>query len=114
MDEEKIDLSGIDPSRDRQRWEGLVQALASRAHAARQRQLSVGHQLLAWARPALAIAASVALMSWAGRLVSPEQDAAVTEGEQDPAIVLAQWAMNDERPPANTILRVLGEPHAAD
>jgi len=114
MDEQKIDLSVVDPSRDAERWETLVQSVVSRAVAARRRRLTVGYQLLAWARPALAIAAGVALVSWAGRLASPEPNAPVAEAQEDPAIVLAGWASNDERPPATQILRVLGERHAVD
>jgi hypothetical protein len=114
MDEQKIDLSVVDPSRDAARWERLVQSVARRAVAARRRRLTVGGQLLAWARPALAIAAGVALVSWVGSLASPEPDAPVAESQEDPAIVLARWASSDERPSATKILRVLGERHGID
>ena len=67
MDEQKIDMSAVDPSRDPERWETLVQSVAARALETRRRRLTVGHQLLSWARPALAIAAeflgSLALVS---------------------------------------------------
>ena len=111
MDEHKIDLSVIDPSRDGPRWERLVQSVAARALGAHRRRLTVGFQLLAWGRPALAIAASVALVSWAGSLVAPKRGTPATQKQEDPAIVLAQWAGSDERPAPSQILRVLGEPH---
>jgi hypothetical protein len=114
MDEQKIDLSVLDPSREPERWEKLIRSVARRALAARRRRLTVGYQLLAWARPALAIAAAAALVSWAGNLASPGPTATVAESEEDPAIVLARWASSDERPPATKILRVLGERHGLD
>ena len=114
MDEQKIDLSDLDPSRDAERWEELVRTVARRALAARRRRLTVGHQLLAWARPALAVAAVAALVSWVGNLASPEPTATIAEGQEDPAIVLARWASSDERPSTPKILRVLGERHDVD
>ena len=114
MDEQKIDLSVIDRSRDGQRWERLVQSVAARALDAGRRRLTVGFQLLSWGRPALAIAASVALVSWAGSLVAPGRGTTAAQTPEDPAIVLAQWARSDERPAPNQILKVLGEPHGAN
>ncbi len=114
MDEQKIDLTVLDPSRDPERWERLVQSVVSRASAARRRTLTVGRQLVAWARPALAIAAGLALLSWAGRLASPEPEAAVARARDDPASVLVRWASSDERPPAARILEVLGERDGAE
>ena len=114
MDEQKIDLSIVDPSRDPERWEGLVQSVATRALAARRRRLTVGYQLLAWARPALAIAAAVALVTWVGRLASPEPNVQLAQTQEDPVVVLATWASSDERPSPAKVLEMLGERHGVE
>jgi hypothetical protein len=114
MDDQGIDLSFVDPSLDAERWDKLVQSIARRALAARRRRLTVGYQLLAWARPILAIAAGVALMSGVGSLLSPECGVSATESQEDPAVVLARWAASDERPSPSKILEVLGDRHAID
>ena len=121
MSERKIDFSAIDPARDRKRWDKLVQSVASRAYEARRQGLTVGHQLIAWARPVLAIAACVALATGTATLLAGSQqapagteNAAPSASPRDAALVLASWAMNDERPPATKILQVLGERHGQD
>ena len=111
MNQDRIDLSMLDPSRDQPRWEQTVQSVASRAWAARRRRLSIGGQLSVWARPVLAIAAAVSLVSWAGALTSNSSKPANVSDQQEPAAVLLQWANNDEVPPTSQILQVLGEGH---
>jgi len=111
MSESRVDLSSLDPMRDPQRWDRLVESIASKAWAARRRRLTVTHQLMVWARPSLLAAAVVALLPWVAALAAgtaAEQDNVT---QTDPAYVLAQWAQSDERPPASTILKVLGERH---
>ena len=109
MDEHKIDLTCLDPSRDHERWDRIVNSLAAKAWAARQRKLTVPIQLLAWARPALAIAAAVALVPWVASLARESGDETQVTTEQDPALVLAHWASQDERPAPSRILEVLGD-----
>ena len=109
MNDERIDLSSLDPSRNEAQWNRRVEFIAARAWAASQRRLTVASQVCAWMRPALAIAASLALVSWYGPLTSrPSQPRAATTAE-DPTFTLTRWAMNDERPSASRILEVLGE-----
>jgi hypothetical protein len=108
MNDERIDLSSLDPSRDEARWNRRIELIAARAAAAGRRRLTVAQQLRTWMRPALAIAASVALVSWLGALASrPSEPTAITATE-DPASTLARWAMSDERPSTSSILEVLG------
>jgi hypothetical protein len=108
MNDEKIDLSSLDPSRNLAEWNQRIESIAARAWTAHQRRLTVVDQLVTWTRPALAIAAAAALVSWFGALTSGPSGSATTT-VQDPALTLASWAMADEHPSASSILRVLGE-----
>lgn len=111
MTDERIDLSSLDPSRDAARWDRLTQSVADRAWKSRQRRITVAHQLLAWARPALAIAATLALIPWIATLVHGQEE---ETPQQDPALVLARWANADERPSPSRILEVFGEHHGRE
>jgi hypothetical protein len=114
MTEERIDLSALDPSQDRERWEAIAKSVASRALAARRRPGTVARQVLAWSRPVLAIAATVALVSWAAAWANRPRTAAVNQPQAEPAFVLARWAMVDERPSADQMLQVLGADHGTE
>jgi beta-lactamase regulating signal transducer with metallopeptidase domain len=103
----KLDLSSLDPSRDEHRWASLVNAAASKAFAARKRQVSIAYQALAWARPALAIAAGLALVSWASSFASNRAQTPSASTTQ-PAYVVAQWEQSDKAPSTTQILQVLG------
>lgn len=113
MSEERVDLSNLDPTRDPQRWDRLVESIASKAWAARQRRLTVAHQLVVWARPSLMAAAVAALLPWIAALAGETGSEPQAAIDADPAYVLAQWAETDERPSASRILQVLGERHDA-
>jgi hypothetical protein len=60
MNDDRIDFSALDPSRDAGRWEALADAVAGRALRERRRSKTVAGQLAAWWRPALAAAAVIA------------------------------------------------------
>ena len=112
MSERSIDLSALDPSRDPGRWDAIAESVAARGLAARRRRNTVSYQVRAWAWPALAVAAAVALVSWVGALTQPAEPAVATEPE--PAFVLAQWASADERPSTDQMLQVLGASHGSE
>jgi hypothetical protein len=103
MDNRPVDLSVLDPSRDARRWAALLESVASRAWAARKRQLTILAQLVHWARPALAIAATIALFCWMG------SRGETTTTQLEPADQLSAWAAQDTRPPTSAIIAVLGE-----
>jgi hypothetical protein len=65
---DKINFDPLDPSRDAQRWQRMVSAVAERVLARRRLRRSIPLQLLSWARPTLAIAAALALLVWVGAL----------------------------------------------
>ncbi|MFN2384379.1 MAG: hypothetical protein ABR559_09000 [Gemmatimonadota bacterium] len=77
---EELDFTMLDPSRDRDRWERLVGQITARAtpflsgyreapRAARQAERSPVLYLAGWLRPALAAAATIALLA-AGTLLA--------------------------------------------
>ena len=43
MHDEKIDLSALDPARDAQHWNQLVESVVARALARRQQPLTIGY-----------------------------------------------------------------------
>ena len=67
MDEDRIDFSSLDPTRDPQRWTRIVASVVTRAH----RRRSLPAQLAAWARPTLAAAAACAALAWTAALLDP-------------------------------------------
>ena len=72
MRDDKIDLSPLDPSRDTQRWNQLMDSIARRAIEARERRSSPVYQLLAWARPAAVAAVVAALIAVIGASIRVE------------------------------------------
>jgi hypothetical protein len=106
--DQKIDLTALDPSRDRARWAELVDTITTRV--AQARRPSVTRQLLVWARPTLALAAAVALVVWGSALLGARE----SEAEAAPADLLARWAQNDEVPAATQILDVLGDTNGSE
>lgn len=112
MDDERIDLSAIDPYNNCQGWDRLAESIAVRAWSARQRRLTIGIQLLAWARPVLVIAATVALFSWAGALAAKRQNTTEPVATEDPVVALATWADRDKLPSTATVLYLMGQDDA--
>ena len=104
MDEPPIDLSALDPTLDRGRWEHRIAALtsAARPELARRAFAASPVQVLAnWFRPALAMAAVLALCAGLGLVFlgpgdAPDQPATV-EALRLPSPV-GLW-LGEERPP---------------
>ncbi|HQP35485.1 MAG TPA: hypothetical protein PLI95_09905 [Polyangiaceae bacterium] len=118
--DDRIDLSSLDPSRDADRWENIVQSIASRAAATRRRQMTIPYQLSRWALPVLAAAASLTLLIWTGALLSGGRNGATASNASSaspnasaPAYELAQWAVQEELPSTERILEVLGGSHGS-
>jgi hypothetical protein len=111
MDEEKIDLSELDPSRDAPRWARMVESVAARAMAARRARPSseiFAEALVRRARPMLAFAAAAAILVWAGAWNAGRHRTSTTAASAVPALALAQWAAEDSVPSTSNILDVLG------
>ncbi|MBI2894024.1 MAG: hypothetical protein HYY06_10765 [Deltaproteobacteria bacterium] len=105
MDDSRIDFSPLDPSRDPERWRRMIDSITARALAARGPG-SIPQQLLAWSRPALAMAAALTLVIWGAAWASGPEPA--PQARTEPAVTLAAWAADDELPPATEILQILG------
>jgi hypothetical protein len=114
MENEKIDLSPLDPCKDQERWNDLINTIARRAMHARRRRLSVSYQLLAWARPAVAMAAAIALMVVVGASVNRYQSQTNTNRAVKPTLMLAVWATTNQAPSTATIIEVLGGARASN
>ena len=112
--DDRLDLSALDPARNAPRWESMMHSVVARATESRRRRITVTRQMLAWAGPVLAAAAAIALVSWIGALSSTSPNVDSVRSATEPAFVLSTWAANDARPEPAQILEVLGESHGAD
>jgi len=108
MTDEKIDFSALDPAQDPSRWERLIESVAQRALAGRARPNRLLLQLSTWARPALALAAGLAIAIWCAVLATGGRGTTTTETHTDPVVALATWAMNDAIPTTVDPVVVLG------
>lgn len=109
MNDEPIDFSPLDPSRDARRWQARIDGIVAETMRARQRRLGLMSQLLSFAKPALAIAAALALVSWAGAMQYRSQPS--VRASAHPATNLLEWAANDQVPSANEVFESLGVQH---
>ena len=106
MSDHKIDFSVIDPKRDPDRWNRQVDATVARALARRQTG-AFAFTLLESARPALLVAASMALVTWCG--VTVRESRQTEQGGTDEAPwILTRWAVTGEEPSVSSMLEVLG------
>jgi len=107
MNDDKLDLSALDPARDTARWERRIGQVVTRA--VRARRWSVGCQLRSWARPALGLAAAAAVFSWLGLILRWQDAVPLSSDQSEQAVsVLSRWAASDEQPSASSMLAVLG------
>jgi hypothetical protein len=106
MSDDKIDFSIIDPQRDPERWNRKVEATVTHAIARRQGGALAG-TLLECARPALLLAASIALVTWCGASVRQSRQPPA-RGSDDAAWTLTRWAVTGEQPSVASMLEVLG------
>lgn len=112
MSDRRFDFSSIDPSRDRVSWEQKISTIATRAAAAVRVPWTVSAQLAAWLRPALALAAGVAVVLWlAVPLTAPSSTSSVRARQLDPAVALERWALGEVNHSVWTQLETLGVDH---
>ena len=111
MHDSKLDLSSLDPSRNTERWDHLVESIAARAVARYEQRLTIGYQLWAWSRPVLAAAAIVTLIVGAKALLTHDGSSRTVLSEFRKVYVLAELSGNEEHPEPSNVLQVLGEPN---
>jgi hypothetical protein len=104
----RIDFSALDPSRDELRWARTVDGIVGKALAERLQRLSVEQQLLRWARPVLAVAAGLCLVAWTAGLLASGRSDRVTVVQRSPALTLANWAANNQIPEPSDLWGTLG------
>jgi hypothetical protein len=105
-DDERLDLTALDPTRDRVRFETLVRSTVTAAMARRRRSATT--EALRWWRPALALAASLALAAWLPVLFGTSGDDPTTATRGDPAIALLTLSRPDANPSPTDILTTFG------
>jgi anti-sigma-K factor RskA len=95
MDEERLDFRALDPSVDADRWHRIIDSVATRGMAARRtatHRPSVTDLLAGWRRPAMALAAVLALVAVPVLLfVEPETETA-PRGKAEVALAVVDWA----------------------
>ncbi len=106
--DERIDFSALDPSRDELHWTRTLDGLVGKALAERRKRLSIERQLLRWARPALAVAASLGIVAWTAGLLAANRSGRVSTVQHPAALTLANWAANNQIPQPNDLWGALG------
>jgi hypothetical protein len=106
LDDDRLDLSPLDPTRDAARFEAIVRSVAARAAARPMRDAS--SILLAWWRPALALAASLALVPWGPSLLTARTPTSESLSS-DPAAAILEWARAGAPSSAAEVLDSLGK-----
>jgi hypothetical protein len=109
MDDHKLDLSALDPTRDRIGWERRIASVAARGIAARRQTLTVAEQLGAWRRPALAVVAALAAASWLGVFAGERWGSAPPS--QSAEVVWSRWTLGEEVPQTSEIFAMLEASH---
>jgi hypothetical protein len=105
---DKLDFGALDPTHDDARWQRMVAETARRGLDQQRRAHTVSRQLVAWGPAAVAAAAAVALMVW-GALGAAHGRTADRGREAEQAALLLRWAANDELPPPDVLLQVMGD-----
>lgn len=111
-DDDKLDLSALDPTRDALRFERMVRAVAAKA-AQQRRPADPFGEVLRWWRPALALAASLALVLWAPSLLGASSTSTSTAqsaaaANSDPGTTLLAWASGEGPSTAGEVLAAFG------
>ena len=112
MSDERVDLSALDPIPD-PRFERMVTNITTRAHTELARRAAAGRQsvvelVASWARPALAAAATIAVVSMTLLALFSPSNAEVPTGAYMPASEVppaaSEWYEEDREPTASDLL----------
>jgi hypothetical protein len=104
-DDDRVDLSALDPERDPARWEARILAAAASARAAARRRTSLSRTLAGYGIPAFALAAAAALAIW---LLAPRRGApAMPREHSSESDGLVGWALRGD-PDGAGLLSSLG------
>jgi hypothetical protein len=115
-DDEQLDLGPLDPSRDAARWQRRIETIATEALRRRRRAHGLVQELLVWSRPALAVAAALAVLVWSQALSTERRATEQSASSERRARTgsLLEWAQKDQVPPPEIILWALEGSHASE
>lgn len=105
-DAPKLDLSALDPTRDALRFERMVRSVAAKAAEERARKADPWSLAVRFWRPALALAAGLALLAWVPSLVG--SGATADQAATDPGTTLLSWASGEGPASAADVLAAFG------
>lgn len=109
-DDGRLDLSALDPTRDALRFERMARSVAAKAVERRKLADPLG-EVVRWWRPALALAATLALVFWAPSLLGSSTSSSSTSDEAasvDPSTTLLTWASGEGPSSAADVLATFG------
>lgn len=109
MDEPRIDLSALDPGRDPERLERMVQAVLARSGRAHAHPFA--SEVVSRGRIAVAAALAAAALAWVPALAGRPEAAAPAKAEtarRDVVSTVAAWAAAGEIPSGTDVYGVLG------
>jgi hypothetical protein len=92
-DDDRIDFSSLDPARDERRWEAMIRTTAALARM--RRTPGFAWQVTRWARPAIGLAASIAIIVWSLTLLRGTPNPST---ETSGSWQLLEWARSDQIP----------------
>jgi hypothetical protein len=105
MDDQRIDFSALDPGRDTERFERMVQAVLARS--AEPKGDSLASALVASGRVVVAAAAAMAVLVWIP-LLAPWDTSTVEVKSADPVALVSAWAQEGAIPNGVDVFHVLG------
>ena len=104
-DDEKLDLSALDPTKDALRFERMVRSVAAKAVEQRVSPLGVA---VRWWGPALALAAGLALAAWIPSMLGSSASSTSSQTSSDPGATLLTWASGEGPSSADAVLETFG------
>ena len=105
MDDDRMDLSSLDPGRDPERFERMVRSVLVRAEASAPRAFAAA--LVARGRVAVLLAGLVAALAWIPALAG-RRDAVPDPSTTDAVATVAGWAEAGAIPSGADVYHVLG------
>lgn len=105
MDPERLDLSTLRPWKDESAFNRAIDSVVQRAS---ERKHSFHFQLLRMARPALGLAASLALVTWSVAWMTATKSSSQVTQASDPATQLLTWALHDTVPSTTEMYDTFG------
>jgi hypothetical protein len=111
MDDDRIDFSALDPKRDTARFKRMVDSIVAGARSPVSAALFLVHELVSWGRPAVAIAALLALTAWLPTLVRNGSNWGQSpfSAMNDPVDLVSSWARTGRVPSEVDPIEALGE-----